>query len=439
MGKLRREARRLTFIIRPVKEVVLPAEQALSIVLINRLPEAVEAVQAGLQRPLPIVGSPWFGLWQGLCGQQTQVPGGGEQPVQIAQQKLFQVPMGNLMAGADRRAIPLVRAAAVEGPSVSSDFAHGPAAVSAPEKAGKGAHIPGEVGRPGLSFQQRLYPCPLLGTDDGLMRTLYHRPLVGRQLLCSAVQGLPGSTALLHIADIHLIVKHPVDGSIGPIGRAPDAAAVAVFLPVQALVLTGAGDTLLIEQLGDRYFSHAVLKEGEDARHHGGGSGVHHQPVVVIRVLAVTVRGEGADELPLPLFGAEGTPHFSGDVPGVLLVKDVFDRQQHVVRALLTVDPVVDGQKAYAVLRKPTLQIATHIDVVPAKPGEVLNHHTVDLPGFNIAQHPPETGTVEIGSRVPVIGIPSGWTQVRPPGQKVLQERALIGDAVALRLVPVLP
>ena len=55
MGKLRREARRLTFIIRPVKEVVLPAEQALSIVLINRLPEAVEAVQAGLQRPLPIV------------------------------------------------------------------------------------------------------------------------------------------------------------------------------------------------------------------------------------------------------------------------------------------------------------------------------------------------------------------------------------------------
>lgn len=90
----------------------------------------------------------------------------------------------------------------------------------------------------------------------------------------------------------------------------PDAAAVAVFLPVQALVLTGAGDTLLIEQLGDRYFSHAVLKEGEDARHHGGGSGVHHQPVVVIRVLAVTVRGEGADELPLPLFGAEGTPHF---------------------------------------------------------------------------------------------------------------------------------
>ena len=88
MGKLRREARRLTFIIRPVTEVVLTAEQALPIVLINRLPEAVEAVQAGLQRPLPIVDSPWFGLWQGLCGQQTQVPGGGEQPVQIAQQKL---------------------------------------------------------------------------------------------------------------------------------------------------------------------------------------------------------------------------------------------------------------------------------------------------------------------------------------------------------------
>ena len=84
MGKLRREARRLTFIIRPVTEVVLTAEQALPIVLINRLPEAVEAVQAGLQRPLPIVDSPWFGLWQGLCGQQTQVPGGGEQPVQIA-------------------------------------------------------------------------------------------------------------------------------------------------------------------------------------------------------------------------------------------------------------------------------------------------------------------------------------------------------------------
>ena len=69
------------------------------------------------------------------------------------------------------------------------------------------------------------------------------------------------------------------------------------FSPFRRLYSLGQ-DALLIEQLGDRYFSHAVLKEGEDARHHGGGSGVHHQPVVVIRVLAVTVRGEGADELP---------------------------------------------------------------------------------------------------------------------------------------------
>ena len=55
-----------------------------------------------------------------------------------------------------------------------------------------------------------------------------------------------------------------MDRGVGPVGGLSQPPAVVVALTGEPLVLTGAGNPLRIEQLGDPDFSLALLKEVED-------------------------------------------------------------------------------------------------------------------------------------------------------------------------------
>ena len=213
---------------------------------------------------------------------------------------------------------------------------------------------------------------------------------------------------------------------------------VAVFFAGEPLVLAGAGDTLLVQLPGDAELARSVFKQGEDAPHHLRLRRVDDQAIVVLRVFAVAVAGEGSDELAPLLLGAEGAFDLLGDVPSVLGVEQVFQRHHHVVGAAGAVDVVRNGDEAHAVLRQPALQIAARFDVVAAKAGQILYQHAADAPAFHVPQHPLKGGALKIRTGIAVIGVAFHRGQIRVVFDILLQQLPLVADGIALHPVAVL-
>ena len=113
------------------------------------------------------------------------------------------------------------------------------------------------------------------------------------------------------------------------------------------------------------------------------------------------------------LFGVDGGADLVRNISGVLGVKDIFHGQEHIVAPLLTVHMVVDGDEPHALGGEDPLQIAAHLDVVPAKPGQVLDQHTVDLSRLDVCLHPPKGGAVKVGAGVSVVLVELHQIQLR--------------------------
>ena len=190
--------------------------------------------------------------------------------------------------------------------------------------------------------------------------------------------------SLLHVASVHLVLQDTVDGGICPVGGSLQPVVVAIFFSGEPLVLTGAGDSLLVQLLGNTDLAHSVFKQGEDAPYHLRRRRVDDQTVMILRVLAVPVAGEGPDELAPLLLGMEGAFDLPGDVLGILGVEQVLQRHHHVVGAAVAVDIVRNGDEPHAVLRQPALQIAACFYVVTAETGQILYQHTADAPTFHV-------------------------------------------------------
>ena len=245
--------------------------------------------------------------------------------------------------------------------------------------------------------------------------------------------------ALLHIPRVHLVLQNAVDGGVSPVGGLIDLPPVVVALAQNALVLTGAGNSLGVELLGDLNFPPPLFKEIKNPPHHLGSGGINDQMAVVSWVLLVAVAGEGPHKLAPLLFGVDGGAHLVRNVPGVLGVEDVFHGQEHVIAPLLAVHMVVDRDEPHALGGEDPLQVAAHLDVVPSKPGQVLHQNTVDPSCLDVRLHTPEGGAVKVGPSVSVVLIEPDQIQLWMCRQVLLQQLSLVGNAVALRPVAVLP
>ena len=82
---------------------------------------------------------------------------------------------------------------------------------------------------------------------------------------------------------------------------------------------------------------------------------------------------------------------------------DIAERREVIRALILAVHAVIDGNEADAHLGKPDFRIKPYLQIVPAKPGHILDHDHADKPGLNIRQHFLEPRTLEAGAGVPVI------------------------------------
>ena len=82
---------------------------------------------------------------------------------------------------------------------------------------------------------------------------------------------------------------------------------------------------------------------------------------------------------------------------------DVAERREVIRTLIFAVHAVIDGNEADAHLGKADFRIKSNLQIVPAKPGHILDHDHTDKPGLNICQHFLEPRTLEAGAGVPII------------------------------------
>ncbi len=247
--------------------------------------------------------------------------------------------------------------------------------------------------------------------------------------------------ALDHVAGVDLVFQDTAHGGVGPEPVADLAGGVPVAQAQLPLVQGGVGDAHLVEPFRNADDAHALQEPLEDAADHFGGSRVHHQMVAVVRVLAVAVGGEGADELPLAPFPVQGGADLVGDIPAVLIVHHVFKGYEGVVDGggvLHAVDVVHHGDKTDVEQGEDHLQILADQDVVPAQPGQVLDDDAVDCAAFDVVHHPLEIRAVEVRPGPAVVDIRARQADIAAAVHVFAGDILLCGDAVAFLFIAVL-
>lgn len=108
----------------------------------------------------------------------------------------------------------------------------------------------------------------------------------------------------------------------------------------------------------------------ENIADNGGSRFVDQQPAVVIRVFAVAVGCERADEFALAALQVKRSADLVRDVSGVFIVEDVFERYDEIVHRAwveVAVHVIADRDEAHVQQRKYVLKIFADADIVSAE------------------------------------------------------------------------
>ena len=114
------------------------------------------------------------------------------------------------------------------------------------------------------------------------------------------------------------------------------------------LVLHRREDTQLIQTVRNALIAHAADFPCKNVLHHSGGLIVNEQVVLILRVLVITVGSERPDELPVAAADIQVAADLDGRVPAVVVVKQIFYRNQQMGGGVLPDIVVVvnNGDKA---------------------------------------------------------------------------------------------
>ena len=92
---------------------------------------------------------------------------------------------------------------------------------------------------------------------------------------------------------------------------------------------------------------------------------------------------------------------------------------------------VRDRNKTDVVGMEILFDIITGINGIPSQPGEVLDNHTVNMARLNIRKHLLEAGAVKENPAVTVVNLFRHDFNLRVPGNVIIDQPPLVGDAVA--------
>lgn len=203
------------------------------------------------------------------------------------------------------------------------------------------------------------------------------------------------------IADINLIVKHLLDGGVGPeMIDMPGIAATLLLIIVRPWGL----DALLIQGSGNRTVGHTRGPHGENPPDYWGGILVNDQMMLVRWVPLVTEGGVRPHKLTTSRAGFSYRPNLFACVSAIKLVEQI--QKAHGIQAAVIIcgiNSVVEGDKTATDGRKHIINIPAKLNVVSAKPGKVLDQNEVDPLGLGIRNQTLNARTVKICPGVAII------------------------------------
>ena len=144
-----------------------------------------------------------------------------------------------------------------------------------------------------------------------------------------------------------------------------------------------------------------VQRHAVDTAYHLGGLRVNHPKPGIVRVLYVAI-GRRRKRNPSVAFHLIDDPALLGNVLGVVLVHNVLERGE-IIFALVAVYAIGNGHQPHIMERKKFFGELSHLNVVPAQPGEVFHEHRRDVPGLDCGDHFLKAGSLHGSAGDPVI------------------------------------
>ena len=170
----------------------------------------------------------------------------------------------------------------------------------------------------------------------------------------------------------------------------------------------------------------------ENIPHYIGSVPVNLQALVFVASFDIAVDGKGSYKIPAAPLYFQGAPGLNRNVPAVCLVHNVFYRYGKVIGGIiLRVHVIIDGDKADAVGRKYPAHIASGLYVLTPQAGEVLDDHTVGLALLDHPHHFLECRAVKENPAVTVVNLFCHDFNLRVPGNVIIDQPPLVGNAVA--------
>ena len=291
------------------------------------------------------------------------------------------------------------------------------------------------VGRsPGIQSLDALHQLKILTGNQRFVCIRDAHPLGGRALLHLLDLVIGGALLALHQrSGIGFILQDADDGGGRPL--TVRFIGITVFRIGQAVVfLVGQrGENAQPVQLRcDLGAACALQPHTENVADHAGGIGIGDEQILVVLGFHIAVHRERADEVAVAPLHIQRGAGLDGNVPAVGFVHNVLDRYGQIIAAVVGgVDAVGDGNEAHPVGREYPAQIPAGFNVLAPQPGEVFYNDAVDVAIGDILHHFLECGTVEDDAAVSIVDLFGNDLNIRVALHKVLNELALIGNAVA--------
>ena len=164
---------------------------------------------------------------------------------------------------------------------------------------------------------------------------------------------------------------------------------------------------------------------------------VNFQTLMLVASFYITVNSKSSNKITAASFHIQGTPGLYGNIPAVCLVHNVFYRYGEIICSVIfRVYIVIDGDKTDAVGRKYPTHITARLYVLTPQAGKVFYNDTVSLALFDHPHHFLKCWTVKEDTAVTVVNLFCHNLNLRVPGNEIINEPPLIGNAVTFhRLV----
>ena len=146
----------------------------------------------------------------------------------------------------------------------------------------------------------------------------------------------------------------------------------------------------------------------------------------------ITVNGKGSDKITAAAFHIQGAPGLYRNIPAVCLIHNIFDRDGKVIGSIgFRVHVIIDGDKTDAVSREHPAHITASFYVFASQAGKVFYNYAVGLALLDHPHHFLEGRTVKKNAAVAVVNLFRNNLNFRMPGNVVVDQPPLVGNAVA--------